>query len=156
MGSDSFCIGVRLLGSRSDVGRFDDAVEGIRVGHAGRLAHAVAQHLAAAELALVAIDRCVTLDLGAARTVTGLTYLPRQDTSANGTVGGYSVSLSGDGTTWGAPVSIRPFPISPASAAPIPIPAPVAAGSASPPPRLCSSTSYGTSDAPLLRSSQVA
>ena len=32
--------------------------------HAGRLAHAVAQHLAAAELALVAVDGGVALDLG--------------------------------------------------------------------------------------------
>ena len=42
----------------------DDAVERLGVGDAGRLAHAVAQHLAAAELALVAVDGVVALDLG--------------------------------------------------------------------------------------------
>ena len=40
----------------------DDAVERALVGDAGGLAHAVAEHLAAAELALVAIDRRVLLD----------------------------------------------------------------------------------------------
>ncbi|WP_412543495.1 phospholipase C, phosphocholine-specific [Longispora sp. K20-0274] len=40
------------------------------------------------------------LDLGASRTVTGLTYLPRQDGGANGRIGQYEVALSTDGTTW--------------------------------------------------------
>ncbi|MEU3460414.1 phosphocholine-specific phospholipase C [Streptomyces sp. NPDC006733] len=42
------------------------------------------------------------LDLGGARTVTGLTYLPRQDGSANGRIGRYELQLSTDGTTWTA------------------------------------------------------
>ena len=46
-----------------------DEVERLVVGDAGRLAHAVAQHLAAAELALVAVDREVALDLGDERGV---------------------------------------------------------------------------------------
>lgn len=47
----------------------------------------------------------LVLDLGAARTVTGLDYLPRQDGAANGRVGRYEVHLSADGTAWGNPVS---------------------------------------------------
>jgi phospholipase C len=41
------------------------------------------------------------LDLGTTRTVTGLTYLPRQDGSANGRIGQYELYLSTDGTNWG-------------------------------------------------------
>ena len=40
------------------------------------------------------------LDLGSSRTVTGLTYVPRQDGSANGRIGRYELHLSADGTTW--------------------------------------------------------
>ena len=42
----------------------DDEIERAIVADACRLPHAVAQHLAAAELALVAVDRVVALDLG--------------------------------------------------------------------------------------------
>ena len=42
----------------------DDAVERVVVADARRLAHAVAQHLAAAELALVAVDGVVAFDFG--------------------------------------------------------------------------------------------
>ena len=42
----------------------DHEIERAIVGDARGLAHAVAQHLAAAELALVAVDRVVALDLG--------------------------------------------------------------------------------------------
>ena len=49
---------VRLAdaGPVDDQGVGDHAVEGALVRHAGGLSHAVAQHLAAAELALVSID----------------------------------------------------------------------------------------------------
>ncbi|MBC6447429.1 phosphocholine-specific phospholipase C [Actinokineospora xionganensis] len=42
----------------------------------------------------------IRLDLGSARTVTGLTYVPRQDGGANGRFGGYEVELSTDGSAW--------------------------------------------------------
>ena len=42
----------------------DHEVERVGLGHAGRLSHAVAQHLAAAELAFVAVDGVVALDFG--------------------------------------------------------------------------------------------
>ncbi|HVK23965.1 MAG TPA: phospholipase C, phosphocholine-specific [Actinokineospora sp.] len=51
----------------------------------------------------------VRLDLGSARTVTGLTYLPRQDGGANGRFGSYEVALGTDGTTWQT-VSSGSFP----------------------------------------------
>ena len=50
------------------------------------------------------------LDLGTTRTVTGLTYLPRQDGSANGRIGQYELYLSTDGTTWGNPTTTGTFP----------------------------------------------
>src|SRR5690606_39052647 len=42
----------------------DDDVEGLGIAGAGELPHAIAEHLAAAELALVAVDREVAFDLG--------------------------------------------------------------------------------------------
>ena len=56
---------VRLAdaGPVDDEGVRDHAVEGALVGDAGRLPHAVAQHLSAAELALVAVDGRVVLHL---------------------------------------------------------------------------------------------
>ncbi|MEV6521167.1 phosphocholine-specific phospholipase C [Longispora sp. NPDC051575] len=45
------------------------------------------------------------LDLGSARTVTGVTYLPRQDGGANGRIGQYELQLSTDGTTWSTAVA---------------------------------------------------
>ncbi|MFC7613302.1 phospholipase domain-containing protein [Actinokineospora soli] len=51
----------------------------------------------------------IVLDLGAARTVTGLRYLPRQDGSANGRIGRYELLLSSDGTTWGTPAAQGTF-----------------------------------------------
>ncbi len=47
----------------------------------------------------------LTVDLGTPATVTGLRYLPRQDASANGTIGRYSVAVSPDGASWGEPVA---------------------------------------------------
>ena len=42
----------------------------------------------------------VTIDMKANKNVTGLTYLPRQDTSNNGNIGGYRVEASTTGTSW--------------------------------------------------------
>jgi phospholipase C len=52
----------------------------------------------------------IQLDLGSTRTVTGLTYTPRQDGSANGRIGQYELYLSIDGTTWGSPHTTGRFP----------------------------------------------
>ena len=51
----------------------------------------------------------LTIDLGAGTEVTGLSYLPRQDASANGTIASYRVYLSTDGVNWGAPVASGNF-----------------------------------------------
>jgi phospholipase C len=51
----------------------------------------------------------IQLDLGSARTVTGLAYLPRQDGSANGRIGSYEVYLSNDANAWGSPVRTAAF-----------------------------------------------
>jgi galactose oxidase len=52
----------------------------------------------------------MTIDMRVPRSVTGLTYLPRQDASSNGTIGRYSISVSGDGTTWSPPVAAGAWP----------------------------------------------
>ena len=44
------------------------------------------------------------IHLHATRYVSTLSYLPRQDTSSDGNIGRYSISVSMNGTTWGAPV----------------------------------------------------
>jgi galactose oxidase len=46
----------------------------------------------------------ITINLHATRHVSALSYLPRQDSSSNGTIGRYSISVSMNGTNWGAPV----------------------------------------------------
>jgi hypothetical protein len=47
----------------------------------------------------------LSLGLGGWYQVTGLTYLPRQDgTETNGTIAGYAIAVSSDGSTWPAPV----------------------------------------------------
>ena len=46
----------------------------------------------------------ITINLHATRYVSTLSYLPRQDTSSDGNIGRYSISVSMNGTTWGAPV----------------------------------------------------
>lgn len=51
------------------------------------------------------LPHSLTIDMHAVRTVTGVAYLPRQDASANGTIGQYSASVSTDGTSWGTPVA---------------------------------------------------
>ncbi|WP_037877941.1 discoidin domain-containing protein [Streptomyces sp. NRRL F-5727] len=47
----------------------------------------------------------IQLDMKAAHTVSGFTYLPRQDGYENGWVGAYEFSVSADGTNWGSPVA---------------------------------------------------
>jgi galactose oxidase len=46
----------------------------------------------------------ITINLHATRYVSALTYLPRQDTSSNGNIGQYSISVSMNGKTWSKPV----------------------------------------------------
>ncbi|HYH75186.1 MAG TPA: discoidin domain-containing protein, partial [Candidatus Saccharimonadales bacterium] len=62
-------------------------------------------HSAYTASGVTALPHSVTIDMKAAKSIAGLSYLPRQDTSRNGTIGGYSVSVSTDGTTWGSPVA---------------------------------------------------
>ncbi|GIG58234.1 phospholipase C, phosphocholine-specific [Longispora fulva] len=50
----------------------------------------------------------IQLDLGASRTVTGVSYLPRQS-GVNGRIGAYEMYLSSDGNTWGSPVATGVF-----------------------------------------------
>ncbi|WP_441247751.1 phosphocholine-specific phospholipase C [Kitasatospora sp. McL0602] len=56
-----------------------------------------------------ALPHEIQLDLGGLRTVTGLSYLPRQDGGLNGRIGQYELYLSTDGTTWGTPVATGTF-----------------------------------------------
>jgi galactose oxidase len=51
------------------------------------------------------LPHSITIDMHATNYVSGLTYLPRQDTSSNGNIGQYSISVSMDGINWGAPVA---------------------------------------------------
>jgi galactose oxidase len=54
----------------------------------------------------VPLPHSITIDTGATRAITGLTYLPRQDAPIrNGTIGAYTISVSTDGTSWGSPVA---------------------------------------------------
>ncbi|WP_436497610.1 phosphocholine-specific phospholipase C [Actinokineospora sp. HUAS TT18] len=55
------------------------------------------------------LPHMVVLDLGTQRSVSGLTYLPRQDGSANGRIGDYEVHVSADGVNWGSPVATGTF-----------------------------------------------
>lgn len=48
------------------------------------------------------LPHALTIDTKALRTVTALTYLPRQDGAPNGRIGQFTVELSSDGTTWTA------------------------------------------------------
>jgi galactose oxidase len=51
------------------------------------------------------LPHSITIDMHSVRTVSGLSYLPRQDSVLNGTIGQYSISVSSDGSTWGSPVA---------------------------------------------------
>ena len=52
----------------------------------------------------IQLPHSITIDMHATKTISGLSYLPRQDTFSNGNIGRYSISVSLDGTNWGAPV----------------------------------------------------
>ena len=52
----------------------------------------------------------LTLDLGQEVAVHGLTYLPRQDNSANGRIARFAVYTSTDGKAWGQPVAKGTWP----------------------------------------------
>jgi galactose oxidase len=47
-----------------------------------------------------ALPHTFTIDMHTTNLVSGLSYLPRQDASANGTIGDYRIETSADGTTW--------------------------------------------------------
>ena len=51
------------------------------------------------------LPHSITINMHATNYVSGLTYLPRQDTSSNGIIGQYSISVSMNGKNWGAPVA---------------------------------------------------
>ena len=51
------------------------------------------------------LPHTLVLDLGGQYQVDGWRYLPRQDGSPNGTIAGYQVYVSDDGTTWGTAVA---------------------------------------------------
>lgn len=51
------------------------------------------------------LPHSITIDMHGTNLVSGLSYLPRQDTSMNGTIGKYAIYVSGDGSAWGSPVA---------------------------------------------------
>jgi galactose oxidase len=53
----------------------------------------------------VALPHSITINMHAAHWVAGLTYLPRQDSSFNGDIGRYSISVSRNDKNWGSPVA---------------------------------------------------
>jgi alpha-galactosidase len=58
---------------------------------------------------LAPLPQAITVDLGSARNVAGLLYVPRQDGGTSGTITGYRVEVSADGTTF-QPVSSGSWP----------------------------------------------
>ena len=53
----------------------------------------------------VRLPHSITINLHRTTYVSGLTYLPRQDGSANGDIGEYSIAVSKNGKRWSAPVA---------------------------------------------------
>jgi galactose oxidase len=51
------------------------------------------------------LPHSITIDMHSNKTVTGLSYLPRQDSILNGTVGRYAISVSTNGSTWASAAS---------------------------------------------------
>ena len=49
------------------------------------------------------LPHSVTIDMRSVQDISGLRYLPRQDGTANGHIGQYSVTVSRDGSTFTAP-----------------------------------------------------
>jgi galactose oxidase len=52
-----------------------------------------------------ALPHWITINMHAVEGVSGLTYLPRQDSSHDGDIGQYSISVSMNGKNWSAPVT---------------------------------------------------
>ncbi|BBO82779.1 hypothetical protein DSCO28_33450 [Desulfosarcina ovata subsp. sediminis] len=51
----------------------------------------------------------IQIDLGATYIISGLLYLPRQDSTYNGTIADYEIYISEDGNTWNDPVAEGTF-----------------------------------------------
>jgi len=51
------------------------------------------------------LPHSITIDMRSVQDISGLRYLPRQDGTANGHIGQYSVTVSRDGSTFSAPVA---------------------------------------------------
>ncbi len=51
------------------------------------------------------LPHSLTIDMKSGKLASGLTYLPREDGSANGNIGQYTVRVSNDGLAWSAPVA---------------------------------------------------
>ena len=51
------------------------------------------------------LPHSVTIDMHGIGSVSGVSYLPRQDNSPNGNIGRYSIAVSTDGAAWSAPVA---------------------------------------------------
>jgi alpha-glucosidase (family GH31 glycosyl hydrolase) len=51
----------------------------------------------------------IQIDLGASHSISGVTYLPRQDSGVNGGIKEYEVYVSTDGSTWGTAVKTGTF-----------------------------------------------
>lgn len=58
---------------------------------------------------LVPLPHNIVVDLNSLYLVSGLTYQPRQDGSANGNIGNYSIQLSLNGQNWDAPCATGAF-----------------------------------------------
>ncbi|MCJ1398670.1 hypothetical protein MMC11_001871 [Xylographa trunciseda] len=56
------------------------------------------------------LPHMLTIDMQKPYLVKGLTYLPRQDGSANGCIGQYSIEASTDGKSWPTPISSGTWP----------------------------------------------
>jgi galactose oxidase len=51
------------------------------------------------------LPHSITIDMQSAQLVSGLSYLPRQDSPLTGTIGQYSISVSSDGSNWESSVA---------------------------------------------------
>lgn len=94
MGSGPLAATVKYFDSQEITGENGAAVNAVD-GNPGTLWHTRWSPTADA------LPHEIQLDLGADRTVTGLTCLPRQDGGVNGRIGRYELYLSTDGTSWG-------------------------------------------------------
>jgi len=51
------------------------------------------------------LPHSITIDMHSTQLVTGLSYMPRHDSSMAGTIGKYAIYVSSNGTSWGSPVA---------------------------------------------------